>query len=491
MKAMMEKIYGSLVNFQSLIFDRTLENKNRVGVWIWLIGLYLLGLIYWGTLFDWRRSPLSYHDWYGIFLPRLEVMRDAIHYQMLPLHVDCKCLHGITDRFLTSPDVITTPQMLLLSVMDVDTFAVVDLFLHYTMASIGLMLLRRRLQLSLIPFSFLFVLFNLNGHIQAHYVMGHLNWGGYFIFPYFILMILQAFDQQPSWKWVAGWSFLSLYLVLAGSQHHFTWWMLFLLFLALTYKPLFKWNMAAILFSGFLSAVRLLPPALQLHEFSAEQYGFRTGYFTLQELVYSFMTLRPFDFIVPELYKYKKLGYWEFNYYVGFIGLAFMLYFGLLYWLKGHERLKKYLPLFVPSLLIFVLSIGHIYEYTLYNFPVLASERVTSRMISVPATLLMVVAAIGFQGFIEVNRSSLVRWLVMSSFVILMSDIHTHVVLWNVGRIGKTMGIVKLQFPGNSIINHPDPQYMLTLWIGVGVTLMTALTLFVLVWRERNKSPLV
>src|SRR5688572_6385191 len=153
---------------------------------------------------------------------------------MLPLHVECGvCLHGMTDRFFMIPDVVTTPQMLLLSVMDVDTFAILDLLFHYTLATLGLILLRQKLQLSLLSYAFLFFLFNFNGYIQAHYAVGHLSWGGYFLFPFYFLLIFWLFDHQPSWKWVAGMSGLSFYIILAGSQHHFTWLMLFLMFLAL------------------------------------------------------------------------------------------------------------------------------------------------------------------------------------------------------------------------------------------------------------------
>jgi hypothetical protein len=490
MKSMISHAVKLLAEFPSMMFDRTLEKRNQAGVWAWLVFLYVIGLLMWGALFDWRRSPLSFHDWSVVFLPRFDAVRDAIDYGMPPLHVDCDiCLHEGNDRFFMVPDVITTPQMLLLAILDVDTFAILDLLLHYTLATISLILLRRKLQLSLISHAFLFFLFNFNGYIQAHYAVGHLSWAGYFLFPLYFLLIFQLFDSLPSWKWVAGMAFLSFYMILAGSQHHFTWLMLFLLILALSRPSLFKWSMTAILFSGFLSAVRLLPPVIGLDEYAGFYFRFRSGYHTLYDFWMSLVLIRPIDFVRPEIYKYTTLGYWEFDYFVSFIGAIFIIYFGVINWsLKGGEQIRKYLPLFVPAFAIFLLSQGQIYKYTLFNIPLLASERVASRMISVPLTFFIIIAAAQFQGFLDQHKSSPVRWLATGGLLILVHELYTHIVLWNVDVLGRFFNAGKLQFSGNSLTNHPDPEYLTVLWVGLALTLTSAAVLAILVWRENHGS---
>jgi hypothetical protein len=480
-----------LTGFSSMIFDRTLEKRNPAGPWIWLVFLYITGLLWWGSLLGWQKAPLNFHDWYVVFFPRYDAVRDALDHKMLPLHVECGvCLHGMTDRFFMIPDVVTTPQMLLLSVMDVDTFAILDLLFHYTLATLGLILLRQKLQLSLLSYSFLFFLFNFNGYIQAHYAVGHLSWGGYFLFPFYFLLVFQLFDQQPpTWKWVASMAFLSFYMILAGSQHHFTWLMLFLVFLAVTHRLSFKWIAAAILFSGFLSAVRLLPPALGLDQFGSFHFRFRSGYHTLYDFWSALVMIRRPDFVEPEIVKYTTLGYWEFDYFVSLIGAFFIIYFGVIDWsLKGEGKFRKYFPLIVPALALFILSQGQIYKHTLFDIPLFSSERVISRMISVPLTFFMIMAAAQFQQFLELNTSRAVRWLAAGGLLMLINELRTHTLLWKVKVLGKFFEAQDMQFTGNSIINHPDPEYFGILIIGLALTLITSILLGVLVLRERRGS---
>jgi hypothetical protein len=484
---MMNNAAARLIDgFPFLIFDPSEEKRNQQAVWIYLLILYLAGILLWGVVFDFRRSPLNFHDWRMLFLPRFDAIRDAINYRMLPLHVSCgECLLGVTDRFFVIPDVVVTPQMILLSFLDVDTFALFDLLLHYTTATVGLILLRQKLNLSLMSYSFLFFLFNFNGFVQANYAVGHLNWGGYFLFPFYFLLLFQIFDRQPSWKWVAQMAFLSLYMILAGSQHHYTWMMLFLLFLAFSYLSSFKWMAAAMLFSGFLSAVRLLPPVLGLNDFSDPFFRFRTGYHTLYDLWSSLVMIRPPDFDQPVIYRDTNLGYWEFDYFISFIGACFIIYFGFIN-MKNGGTFRKYLPLLIPALALFILSQGQIYKYTFFNLPILSSERIATRMISLPMTFFMIMAAFQFQEFLDRYRSGAIRWFVTGALLMLVHELYTHAVIWNVDALGDFFGKEKMQFDGNSIINYSDPVYITTLTIGLILTLLTAIVLWILVRRENH-----
>src|SRR5215208_7648674 len=93
------------------LFDHDVEKRYPIVSIVWLSLLYLAGLYFWGVFFNWRQTPLNYHDWKQINIPRLDVIRDALVYGELPLHVtNEKFLHSITDRFFAMPDVITTPQ---------------------------------------------------------------------------------------------------------------------------------------------------------------------------------------------------------------------------------------------------------------------------------------------------------------------------------------------------------------------------------------------
>ncbi len=113
-------------------------------------------------------------------------LRDAVRSGELPLHIsDPATLGGITDRFLAIPDEILSPQVYLLRFISIGRFVFVDVAILYTIGFFGLLWLRRRFSLSLFTFTILFLLFDFNGHILAHYCIGHVTWGGYFLFPWF------------------------------------------------------------------------------------------------------------------------------------------------------------------------------------------------------------------------------------------------------------------------------------------------------------------
>ncbi len=176
--AFFEMLRNKLDMFWKALFDPEMEKKEYLFSVLWIIGLYLFGVFLWGEFFDWHRSFFNNLDWALINLPRFDVIRDALHYGQLPLHVaNTAPLHDVTDRFFGLPDVITTPQMLLLLFVDIDTFAILDVLIFFTIATVGLLWFKRKFNLSLIAYTILFFLFNFNGYIQAHYSAGRVGAG--------------------------------------------------------------------------------------------------------------------------------------------------------------------------------------------------------------------------------------------------------------------------------------------------------------------------
>lgn len=86
--------------------------------------------------------------------------------------------------------------------------------LMYTIGFPGLLWLKRKFRLSDMTFAMLFMLFNFNGHILAHYAVGHATWGGYFLFPWFVIQVIRLLGGKRSWTWVAKTSGLLVLIVL-------------------------------------------------------------------------------------------------------------------------------------------------------------------------------------------------------------------------------------------------------------------------------------
>ena len=103
-------------------------NEREVSdAWVaraWMAGLFVAGLVGWAYAIGWGLTPLDFHDWTGINLPRLLFLQNALRGGEWPLHMaGTASLHGVTDRFLALPDVMTSPQTILLLFMPVTTFA--------------------------------------------------------------------------------------------------------------------------------------------------------------------------------------------------------------------------------------------------------------------------------------------------------------------------------------------------------------------------------
>ena len=460
---------------------------------LFLLALYLFGVFLWCTFFNWHHSSISYFDWATINLPRYEVIRDALRYGQFPLHLaDPSSLHNLTDRFWGLPDVITTPQMLAMLFVDADTFAILDVLFFYTLATAGLIYFKKKFNLSLIAYSILFFLFNFNGYIQAHYSAGHASWGGYFLFPWVFILIFNFVEAPQGWRWVTAMAFLFFYMLLAGSEHHFLWLCIFLLGLGLTNLPKLKWILAAIISSGLLGAVRLLPPLLEVSRFTSDPgLKFFSGYQSTGDVLTSLIFLsKPINDLVDtgKDLVLTPLFPWETDIFIGLVGGCFLLYFGVFKWAQDQNVNKRFATLILPALIVFLLAQGDVYGATLFHIPFFASERVSARMIAVPLVLLMFTAALYFQDWLNQTKHPLAKLGTLIGLPILVSDLWSHLSIWRVDVMIRFFHPYAFHAEGNSIANHADPPYIAALLIGLAITVFSGIFLLFQSWRERKRK---
>ena len=197
---------------------------------IWYGLLFLAGLYLWGWFLNWGGGLTTYHDWAEITAPRMVFLQKAMQQGVLPLHIsDPFPLGNITLRFMSIPDVILSPQIVLLRYVEISTFILLDTWLMCGLGFLGLLLLAKKFQLSPLTFTILFALYNFNGHILAHYSVGHLTWGGNFLFSWFVLLIFERLDSEGgSWRWATKTALLCFLIFLQGSYHQFVWLLIFL-----------------------------------------------------------------------------------------------------------------------------------------------------------------------------------------------------------------------------------------------------------------------
>jgi hypothetical protein len=460
---------------------------------LWIPVLLIGGLIGWAYVMGFGRTPLDFHDWTGINLPRLQFLQNALRTGQWPLHMaGSDSLHGVTDRFLTLPDVITSPQAIALLFMPVAQFVVADVLIHYALGFAGLLLLRRHLRWSLATLTLVVLLFLFNGHILAHYSVGHFSWGPYFLFPVIAWLILRFLDGDHSWRSIASFAGVMFYMVLAGGQHHVTW-VLLLLALMMPFCGRRAWWLAAVaIASGLLSAVRLLPPVLELHAFKdAGLVADVIGFPSVSHLLGAMVTLRretpAFNPSLPGNIWFFDSAFYEFNAYVGIAGLV-LIGVGVYLWLR--DATPRYYALAAPIAVMVALSIGSAYRVMrMLAIPMLDGERYTARLFSLPLLLLIVMAATAIDqslrdGTIAAKR----RLLMLGALVLVAIDTSASVRLWRVAVSSGLFGPTPFNAADAMVANHPDPQYLNIIGIGLAITAVTAVVLGALVYREK-RSP--
>ena len=172
-------------SFQAIAFYpfQSLPKRSKWLIALLLSGCYLLGVLHWTIFFNQGDFGLTFHDW-----PKearvYATLQTAIRSGEIPTHTSTATIAG--DRFLANPEVILSPQIILLKWFEPSKFLYLNTLLLFSTGFLGLTLLARKLRLGLWSFLLLFLLFNFNGHLTAHLAVGHSMWMGYFLLPFFV-----------------------------------------------------------------------------------------------------------------------------------------------------------------------------------------------------------------------------------------------------------------------------------------------------------------
>jgi hypothetical protein len=453
----------------------------------WALSLAGAGGLLWAYILNWGRINFLYSDWAEGMGHRLAFLADAVRTGQLPLNMpDPSALRNITDRYLSVPDTIVSPQVLLLKVMDPSSFVVVNVLLLYALGAWGLWLLARKYRWSPVTYSFVFLIFNFNGHITDHIVVGHIHWAGYFLLPWFLLLILDALDRRPGWRWIFKIDLLLFLLFLQGAFHLYVMALIFLGLLALARRELFAPAIKAGVFAGLVSAVRILPPALQAGRFDS---AFLSGFDSAAQLLISMVDLKLANH--SEIFRntpLNPLGWWEIDHYIGLIGLLFVAGLGATIWMRDQARFSKYRALILPALAMTVLSIGRIYEpINRLGIPLLSSQRVSTRFFVFALLVLAVLAGIHLQRLIDAGKLKKGARLGLSgALLVLVNDLWQHEKLWRVAHLPEMFNARDVDLSMAYVANHPDRAYTTALIIGAVVSLLALGFLGWKAYRERT-----
>nr|MBI9044685.1 hypothetical protein [Anaerolineaceae bacterium] len=146
----MKKILVFLENLLGTFFDTNKEVDYLWLPWTWLGLLWAAGVFLWGKFLNWGSIPFEFLDWAEITGARLAFLQNAVQQGILPLHMqDATALHGVSDRFMAIPDVLLSPQILLMKFMQLGPFVLLNVILMFSLGLVGLWLIKKRCSLSL------------------------------------------------------------------------------------------------------------------------------------------------------------------------------------------------------------------------------------------------------------------------------------------------------------------------------------------------------
>ena len=415
--------------------DTELKDKTKVRTFmygIWLFLLYCLGLFLWSRFLNFGDIHFTFLDWGEDSGPRLVFLQNAIKSGVLPLHMSNPGgLSSITDRFISIPDVILSPQVFLLNFLYPEEFILFNTLLQYSIGFVGLLFLRKKFSLSAVPFTIFFFIFNFNGHVLAHHAVGHFPWGGYFLLSWFILQIFRLLDGKQGWLWITQTALLLFIIFLQGSFHQYMHCLFFLFLISLTGKKYFWPAIGAFIASGMLSLVRVAPTMLVIDHFNTVFHG---GFPTVQTLLEAFMKINPANIIV-QVPGGMKMGWWEFDYYIGVIGFLFILFFGVYRWIFNKNFKTFYPQLLLPIVCMTIFSLGTVYKI-FTELPIPLGERVTTRFIVLPLLFLCTIAVLKFDQWLKERNIKTVLWLVIGVCLLgMVFELWQHFKVWQLSNM--------------------------------------------------------
>ncbi|PKO04917.1 MAG: hypothetical protein CVU41_14245 [Chloroflexi bacterium HGW-Chloroflexi-3] len=448
---------------------------------ILLIILFIFGIILWLRFLDYGQIREDRIDWADITFPRLQVLQQAVQQGEIPLYVaQDKGLKGETNFFLSVPDQILSPDILLLRLLDFDQFIVIHILIFYSIGYWGLLLFRTKYSLSTITFIPLFLLFNFNGHIVSHLSVGHLTWSSYFLLSFFFLFAFELFGEKSlDWKWVVKISALQFFIFLSGGYHFFFWIVMFLTILLLFHKRNRNIIVMSIFFSFLINMFRILPATLLSRHLKLEfMFGFPTIERLLQGLYKAYY---PTELVLD-------LAYWEYNFYLGVFGMLFVIYFGFVYF--KQQQKNEIFTLIIPAVAMLVLSVGNIYKpFFDTGLPFLSGERVSSRFIIMTLLLLIFVSAIQLQTYLNSVHNNFIKWGITFGIFLMANDLIMHLSQWGIEKIIIASPVAENYVPLS--LGVGDNQiYQNLLIIGALISAATSVFLFVILKRNA-KSRLI
>jgi hypothetical protein len=455
------------------------RGHSRVRLYL-IIALFLIGIVHWVGFFNAGDLSLAAYDWVleGAYL---NTLREAQTSGVIPWQWSIPYYHG-TQNFLANPEIILTPDIVLLYWLPNGIFITIHVLLLYSVGFYGSVLVARQLNASFLAFVVFWLVFNFNGYLTARLAVGFFPWTGYFLLPFFFILLFRFVTKSQNTDFVSITSALSMALLfgvlfLNGSFHIVVWCSMFMAIALLWRWAMFPSVFTAIMVGGLLGAGRWLPAALSF----PQKKFFESGYPDFGTVLDAFTSLRSHD-SVPLGGMFGTMGWWEYDIYVGFIAfIGLVICFAVA--LKRRKAVCQ-MPLLAAAAVFLLFSLGDVYALvTKLPFPFGGVERVSSRFIVMPFMLFLIIAMAGIDElFCSWPKGSKIAALMGLPFV--AWELALHSLYWRVDRLDRSFE--QITRPALPLISNSDHTYAFSVYAGWSVSLITFVVVVIVLFRNRS-----
>ena len=444
--------------------------------------LYMIGIAHWVGFFDAGDVSLIAYDWI-MQSTYINTLRMAQTNGLIPWRLsDTYYYH--TQNFLANPEIILTPDIVLLRWIPNGIFVMIHVMLFYSAGFFGSLLISRKQKSSFIAFLLFWLVFNFNGYLTAHLAVGHFTWTGYFLLPFFFIILSRFVTDSQNAFSVDITSALAMAMLLGllflnGSFHIAVWCSMFMVIALLWRWAMFSNVVTSITIGILLGVGRLLPAVL----FLPHDRGFISGYPSFGFVLDALTSLRMHNFVESGA-GLGILTWWEYDLYIGFIAFSILaIYFTLA--LK-RSKLTHQLPLFAAASIILLLSLGNVYALvTTLPIPFAGIERVSSRFIVMPFMLFLITAMIGIdESFRSWPKNSKIVALIALPFI--ARDLVLHSFFWRVEFIEHSFQNIEIPETVISLAPISDQVYVLSVYVGWSISLISLLVVVALFFRNNR-----
>ena len=267
-------------------------------------------------------------------------------------------------------------------------------------------------------------------------------------------------------------AFLLFFIFLQGSFHQFVWCVIFLGFLAISNLKLLLTMLRSGIYAGLLSAVRVIPPALQMGAFDDDFLG---GYRSPMQIIRAFVKVIPPADSLNQAKTGAVLGWWEFDIYTGAAGLLIVI-LAFLAWLVLRNYTLGFPSLICPVAVLSIFSVRNAYMILrFFRIPLFSGERVSSRFLFLPFFFILTAGAAALQHWLKNKRfRNKGNILLTAALLPAVIELGMHLNAWKVTETVKGFPYTYTDLSIKIVANHPDQPYTTGLLVGAIISAVSA-----------------